>query len=77
MRPRRLATWTGGAFPRYLAASCRLRFPAFARLQRTQQDCWRWLQGTRTNEWERGNRWVLQLALKRRRAKSVADRRLR
>ena len=23
----------------------------------------RWLQGTRTNEWERGNRWVLQLAL--------------
>ena len=23
----------------------------------------RWLQGTGTNEWERGNRWVLQLAL--------------
>ena len=23
----------------------------------------RWLQGTNTNEWERGNRWVLQLAL--------------
>ena len=22
-----------------------------------------WLQGTDTNEWERGNRWVLQLAL--------------
>ena len=23
----------------------------------------KWLQGTGTNEWERGNRWVLQLAL--------------
>jgi hypothetical protein len=23
----------------------------------------RWLEGTGTNEWERGNRWVLQLAL--------------
>jgi hypothetical protein len=35
----------------------------------------KWLQGTDTNEWERGNCWVLQLA-ERRSAESIAHSRL-